>query len=75
MAAPKFYYEGSGAFDPFSNQWINHAGHDGWHRRVENERLRQRLMIGRGWSLQRFNEWLLNFGTLPQGWIEKYGLD
>ena len=29
VGAPGFYYEGSGAFDPFSNQWIHHAGHDG----------------------------------------------
>src|SRR5262245_43404259 len=27
--APGFYYEGSGDFDPYSNQWIHHAGHDG----------------------------------------------
>src|SRR5438093_6157167 len=27
--APGFYYEGSGGFDPFSKQWIHHAGHDG----------------------------------------------
>lgn len=46
-----------------------------WLGRLENERLRQRLMFGRGWSLQRFNDWLLSFGTLPQAWIEKYGLD
>jgi uncharacterized protein (DUF885 family) len=46
-----------------------------WLGRLENERLRQRLMTGRGWSLQRFNDWLLSFGTLPQSWIEKYGLD
>jgi len=46
-----------------------------WLGRLENERLRQRLMVGRGWSLQRFNDWLLSFGTLPQAWIEKYGLD
>lgn len=26
---PGFFYEGSGAFDPYSNQWIHHAGHDG----------------------------------------------
>jgi hypothetical protein len=25
--------------------------------------------------LQKFNDWLLSFGTLPQGWVEKYGLD
>ena len=46
-----------------------------WLGRLENERLRQRLMVGRGWSLQRFNDWLLSFGTLPQSWLEKYGLD
>lgn len=27
--APGIYYEGSGDFDPRSNQWIHHAGHDG----------------------------------------------
>jgi uncharacterized protein (DUF885 family) len=46
-----------------------------WLGRLENERLRQRLMITRGWSLRRFNDWLLSFGTVPQAWIEKYGLD
>lgn len=46
-----------------------------WLGRLENERLRQRLIVGRGWTLQRFNDWLLSFGTLPQAWIEKYGLD
>jgi hypothetical protein len=29
VPAPGFYYEGSGGFDPYSNQWIHHAGHDG----------------------------------------------
>jgi uncharacterized protein (DUF885 family) len=46
-----------------------------WLGRLENERLRQRLIMGRGWSLQKFNDWLLSFGTIPQSWIEKYGLD
>lgn len=46
-----------------------------WLGRLENERLRLRLIQGRGWSLQRFNDWLLSFGTIPQAWIEKYGLD
>jgi uncharacterized protein (DUF885 family) len=46
-----------------------------WLGRLENERLRRRLMTGRGWSLRRFNDWLLSFGTIPQAWIEKYGLD
>ena len=46
-----------------------------WLGRLENERLRLRLVEGRGWSLQKFNDWLLSFGTIPQAWIEKYGLD
>jgi uncharacterized protein (DUF885 family) len=46
-----------------------------WLGRLENERLRQRLITGRGWSLLKFNDWLLGFGTIPQAWIEKYGLD
>ena len=46
-----------------------------WLGRLENERLRQRLILGRGWNLQKFNDWLLSFGTIPQAWIEKYGLD
>jgi uncharacterized protein (DUF885 family) len=45
-----------------------------WLGRLENERLRQRLVVGRGWPLQKFNDFLLSFGTIPQGWIEKYGL-
>ncbi len=46
-----------------------------WLGRLENERLRRRLIAGRGWRLQKFNDWLLSFGTIPQAWIEKYGLD
>jgi len=46
-----------------------------WLGRLENERLRQRLVVGRGWSLQQFNDWLLSFGTIPQAWIERYGLE
>jgi uncharacterized protein (DUF885 family) len=46
-----------------------------WLGRLENERLRQRLVVRRGWSLQKFNDWLLSFGTLPQAWLEKYGLN
>lgn len=45
-----------------------------WLGRLENARLHQRLVVGRGWSLQKFNDWLLSFGTIPQSWIEKYGL-
>lgn len=46
-----------------------------WLGRLENARLHQRLVTGRGWSLQKFNDWLLSYGTLPQAWLEKYGLD
>ena len=45
-----------------------------WLGRLENERLRRRLVEGRGWKLRQFNDWLISFGTLPQAWIEKYGL-
>tara|TARA_B100001123_G_C15252625_1_gene1003375 strand:+ start:43 stop:981 length:939 start_codon:yes stop_codon:yes gene_type:complete len=46
-----------------------------WLGRLENARLHRRLVDGRGWSLRKFNDWLLSFGTLPQSWLEKYGLD
>ena len=47
-----------------------------WLGRLENERLRQRLMDGRGLDpARKFNDWLISFGTIPQSWIEKYGLD
>jgi uncharacterized protein (DUF885 family) len=46
-----------------------------WLGRLENARLHRRLVGGRGWKLKRFNDWLLSFGTLPQAWLEKYGLD
>ena len=45
-----------------------------WLGRLENARLHQRLVTGRGWSLQKFNDWLLSFGAIPQAWIENYGL-
>ena len=44
-----------------------------WLGRLENERLKRRLVDNAGWSLKRFNDWLLSFGTIPQSWIEKYG--
>jgi uncharacterized protein (DUF885 family) len=46
-----------------------------WLGRLENARLHDRLVKGRGWKLKQFNDWLLSFGTLPQGWLEKYGLE
>lgn len=46
-----------------------------WLGRLENARLYKKLVEGRNWSLKKFNDWLLSFGTLPQSWIEKYGLE
>ena len=46
-----------------------------WLGRLENERLHARLVAGRGWSLRKFNDWLLSHGTIPQAWIERYGLE
>ncbi|NBV20379.1 MAG: DUF885 domain-containing protein [Proteobacteria bacterium] len=46
-----------------------------WLGRLENARLHQRLVGQRGWTLQQFNDWLLSFGTIPQAWIERYGLE
>ncbi len=46
-----------------------------WLGRLEVARLHAKLVQGRGWEVQRFNDWLLSFGTIPQAWIEKYGLD
>ena len=45
-----------------------------WLGRLENARLHKKLVEERGWSLSQFNDWLLSFGTIPQSWIEKYGL-
>lgn len=46
-----------------------------WLGRLENARLYRRLVTDRGWTLQKMNDWLLSFGTIPQAWIEKYGLN
>src|ERR1035441_10542792 len=46
-----------------------------WLGRAVKKKIRRRLIAGRGWSLRKFNDWLLSFGTIPQAWIEKYGLD
>ena len=46
-----------------------------WLGKLENARLYKKLVEGRNWPLKKFNNWLLSFGTLPQSWIEKYGLE
>ncbi len=42
--------------------------------KMEVTRLKQRKVDEGGWSLKRYNDWLLSFGTIPQRWIEQSGL-
>lgn len=42
--------------------------------KMEMLRLKRRKVDQGGWSLKRFNDWLLSFGTVPQRWIEQSGL-
>ncbi|HEY2342336.1 MAG TPA: DUF885 family protein, partial [Chthoniobacteraceae bacterium] len=37
--------------------------------RLEVERLHAHLVLGQGWSLKRFNDWMLSFGAIPWSWI------
>jgi uncharacterized protein (DUF885 family) len=37
--------------------------------RLELERLHARLVGGEGWTLRRFNDWILGFGAIPWSWI------
>ena len=37
--------------------------------RLELERLHARLVKRDGWSLRRFNDWILSFGAIPWRWI------
>jgi uncharacterized protein (DUF885 family) len=41
--------------------------------RLEVEKLRARLVEGRGWSLKKFNDWMLSHGALPYSWIVRAG--
>lgn len=42
--------------------------------KMEVTRLKTRKVEEGGWSLKRFNDWLLSFGTIPHRWIEQSGL-
>jgi uncharacterized protein (DUF885 family) len=42
--------------------------------KMEVLRLKRRKVDEGGWSLKRYNDWLLSFGTIPQRWIEQSGL-
>lgn len=37
--------------------------------RIEVEKLHHRFVQGEGWSLKRFNDWMLGHGALPWRWI------
>jgi hypothetical protein len=37
--------------------------------RIELEKLHRRLVHGEGWTLRRFNDWVLSHGALPWSWI------
>ena len=37
--------------------------------RLEVERLHEQLCSREGWTLKRFNDWLLSHGALPQRWL------
>jgi hypothetical protein len=39
--------------------------------KYENLRLKRKYVDQGGWSLRRFNDWLLGWGTVPQRWIEQ----
>lgn len=41
--------------------------------RLEVEKLHARLVEGRGWSLKKFNDWMLSHGALPYSWIVRAG--
>jgi hypothetical protein len=37
--------------------------------RLEVERLHAHFVGSEGWSLRRFNDWVLSFGAIPWAWI------
>jgi uncharacterized protein (DUF885 family) len=39
--------------------------------RLELERVKCRLIQGRGWSLRKFHDWALSHGAVPWTWIEQ----
>jgi hypothetical protein len=42
--------------------------------RLEVERLHAHLVGREGWTLRRFNDWILSFGAIPWSWIWQSGL-
>ncbi len=37
--------------------------------RLEVEKLHKHFVIGQGWTLRQFNDWMLSHGALPYAWI------
>ena len=37
--------------------------------RLELEKLHAKLVVGSGWPLKQFNDWILSFGAIPWSWI------
>jgi hypothetical protein len=37
--------------------------------RLELEKVHDRLVGGDGWTLRKFNDWILSFGSIPWSWI------
>ncbi|MEA3186470.1 MAG: hypothetical protein QOD99_300 [Chthoniobacter sp.] len=37
--------------------------------RLELEKLHAQLVVREGWSVKRFNDWILGFGAIPWSWI------
>lgn len=42
--------------------------------KMELMRLKRRKVDQEGWTLKRFNDWVLGFGSIPWSWIEASGL-
>lgn len=42
--------------------------------RLELERVKARMIKGRGWSLRKFHDWALSHGAVPWTWIEQSDL-
>lgn len=42
--------------------------------RLELERVKTRMIKGRGWSLRKFHDWALSHGAVPWTWIEQSDL-
>jgi len=42
--------------------------------RLEVEKLHQSLVVREGWSMKKFNDWMLSHGAIPYSWIRQAAL-